>query len=190
MANYIYQNRWLIGLRGVLAILFGVLAIIWPGVTATVLVYLFAGYVIVDGVLTIASSIRNRETNDRWWVGLLEGLVSILAGVAAILFPGMAAITLVFLIAIWAIITGLLEIVAAIRLRREIDNEWMLGLSGVVSLIAGVIMIINPGVGVLGVVWVIDAYAIFFGILMIALAVSAGRFAERARGSGARVYDR
>ena len=190
MANYIYQNRWLIGLRGVLAIIFGVIAIIAPGVTATALVYLFAGYVLVDGVLTIAASIRNRETNDRWWVGLLEGLVSILAGVAAILMPGMAAVTLVLLIGIWAIITGVLEIIAAVRLRREIENEWALGLSGVVSVIAGVIMIVNPGVGALGIVWVIAGYAIFFGILMIALVVSAGRFAERATGAGVRVYDR
>ena len=189
MAEYVYRNRWLIALRGVLAIVFGILAFIWPGVTATALVYLFAGYAIIDGLITIASGIRNRETNDRWWLALLEGLVSIIAGVVAFLFPGMAAVTLVFVIAIWAIITGVLEIITAIRLRLEIENEWALGLTGVASIILGVIMIINPGAGILGLVWAIGGYAIIFGILMLILAFSARRLADRGSG-GARVYNR
>lgn len=188
MAEYIYRNRWLFALRGVLAIVFGVLAILWPGVTATALVFLFAGYAFVDGILTIAASIRNREANERWWLGLLEGLVSIAAGVIAFLFPGMAAITIVFVVAVWAVITGVLEIAAAIRLRREIDNEWSLGLGGLLSVILGVIMIINPGAGLIGLVAIIAAYAILFGILMLVLAFTAGRFLERRREGGARVY--
>src|SRR5512138_3198828 len=108
MGEYLYQNRWLIGLRGVLAVIFGVLAFIWPGLTAIVLVFLFAAYAILDGILTIAASLRNRIANDRWWVMLLEGLVDIAAGVIAFIFPTLAAIVVVFMIAIWAIITGLL----------------------------------------------------------------------------------
>ena len=186
MINTIYRNRWLIGLRGVLAIIFGVLAFIWPGITLVALVYLFATYAIIDGVLTIASAVRNREENDRWWLVLLEGIVDIAAGVIAFLFPTLAAVVLLFVVAIWAILTGLLEIAAAIRLRQEIENEWALGLTGVVSVILGVVMILNPGAGLLGFVWAIGGYAILFGILMIALAVRAGRLAEE---RGARVYN-
>jgi len=185
MATFLYQNRWLIGLRGLLAIIFGVLAFIWPGLTAVALVFMFAAYAVLDGILTIAASIRNREENDRWWLGLLEGIVSIAAGVVAFLFPTLAAITLLFVIAIWAIITGLLEIAAAIRLRREIENEWALGLTGVVSIALGVIMILNPGAGLIGLVWAIAGYAIIFGILMIVLAIRASQLANR---SGATVY--
>jgi uncharacterized membrane protein HdeD (DUF308 family) len=175
MINAIYKNRWLIGLRGVLAVLFGVLAFIWPGITAVALVFMFAAYAILDGILTIAAAVRNRAENDRWWLGLLEGIVDIAAGVVAFLFPGLAAITLVFVIAIWAIVTGVLEIAAAIRLRKEITNEWALGLTGLVSVILGVIMVLNPSAGLVGMVWVIASYAIIFGILMLVLAFNAGR---------------
>ena len=189
MASYLYQNRWLIGLRGVLAVLFGLLAFIWPGATALALVFMFAAYALIDGIITIAASVRNREVNDRWWLGLLEGLVDIAAGVIAFLFPGMAAVVAVFVVAVWAIITGILEIAAAIRLRQEIDNEWALGLTGLVSLVLGVIMVINPGAGLMGLVWAIGSYAIIFGLLMIFLAVRAGRFAPTGTtGPGARVY--
>ncbi len=175
MQTYLHENRWLIGLRGILAIIFGVLAFLMPGLTAFALVYLFAAYAVLDGILTIASSVRNRVTNDRWWLSLLEGIVDIIAGVLAFLFPGLAAITLLFLIAIWAIITGILEIAAAIRLRREITNEWALALTGVVSIILGAIIVINPGAGLLGLVWAIGGYAIIFGVLMLILAFRANR---------------
>lgn len=185
MINALYQNRWLIGLRGVLAIAFGVLAFVWPGITAVALVFMFAAYAILDGILTIAAAVRNRAENDRWWLTLLEGIVDIAAGVIAFLFPGLAAITLVFLIAIWAIITGVLEIAAAIHLRKEINNEWALGLTGLVSIILGVIMILRPSAGLVGLVWVIATYAIIFGVLMLILAFNSTRMAREA---GARIY--
>lgn len=188
MTNSLYQNRFLFGLRGVLAILFGILAFIWPASAALTLVILFAAYALIDGVLTIASAIRHRETNDRWWLTLIEGIIDIAAGVAAFLFPGLAGLTLVFLIAIWAILTGLLEIAAAIRLRREIDNEWSLGLAGLVSVLLGVVIIINPGAGILGIVWAIALYAILFGILMLVLAFRANRMTTTNTGPGARTY--
>ena len=184
MANFLYQNRWLIGLRGLLAVIFGVLAFIWPGMTAVVLVFLFAAYTILDGILNIATAVRTRTANDRWWLLLLEGIVDIAAGVIAFIFPTMAAIVLVFVIAVWAIITGLLQLVMAIRLRQEISNEWLLGLGGVVSIILGVIMIINPGAGLIGLVWAIAGYAIVFGILMIVLAFRAARLTEGRRDRG------
>lgn len=182
MADYLYQNRWLIGLRGLLAVIFGVLAFLWPGLTAVALVFMFAAYAILDGILTIAASLRSRVANDRWWVMLLEGIVDIAAGVIAFIFPTLAAIVLVFVVAVWAIITGLLQLVMAIRLRREITNEWFLGLGGVVSILLGVIMVINPGAGMIGLVWAIAGYAIVFGILMIILAFRARSMAEGRRG--------
>ncbi len=182
MSHYLYENRWLIGLRGLLAVIFGVLAFIWPGLTALVLVFFFAAYAILDGILTIAASLRNRHVNDRWWVILLEGLVDIAAGVIAFIFPTLAAIVLVFVIAIWAILTGILELVMAFRLRREINNEWFLVLSGVVSILLGVIMVINPNAGLIGLVWAIGGYAVIFGILMLILAFRAGRMSDLGRG--------
>jgi uncharacterized membrane protein HdeD (DUF308 family) len=185
MAAYIYQNRWLIGLRGALAILFGIIAFLWPEITVVALVYLFAAYAIFDGVLSIIAAFRNRATNDRWWLGLLEGLIDIAAGVVAFLFPTMAAVVAVFVVAFWAIATGILEIAAAIQLRKEIQGEWALALTGVVSIVLGVIMIIFPSAGLIGLVWAIAGYAIVFGALMIYLAVTASRKAAGA----ARVYE-
>lgn len=182
MTNYLYQNRWLIGLRGVLAIIFGVLAFLMPGMTAFALVIVFSAYAILDGILAIATGVRTHEANSRWWLIIIEGIVDIAAGVIAFLYPGLAAVTLLFVIAFWAIITGILEIAAAIRLRREITNEWALGLTGVASIILGVIMIVNPGAGLVGLVWAIGGYAIIFGVLMLFLAFRAGRFANRTDG--------
>jgi uncharacterized membrane protein HdeD (DUF308 family) len=190
MVRELYQNRWLFGLRGVLAIIFGVLAFFWSGLTAVALVYMFGIYAILDGILTISAAVRNRAARDRWWLGLLEGIVDIAAGVIAILFPTLAAFVLLIVIAIWAIVTGILEIATAIRLRREIENEWAMGLSGLVSVALGVIILFNPAAGLLGIVWVIGAYAIIFGVLMLILAFRAGRLppVTGEQTGGTRVY--
>src|ERR1043165_18457 len=137
MVRSLSQNWWLVVLRGVLGILFGLAAFVLPGLTLLTLVVLFGVYAIADGVVAIVSSLRHTKDSPRWWVFLLEGLVSIAAGVIALLFPGLATLVLIYMIASWAIITGILEIVAAIRLRNEITNEWMLGLGGLVSIILG-----------------------------------------------------
>ncbi len=184
MVNYLNQSRWLIGLRGVLAIVFGVLAFVWPGLTAVALVFLFGAYAFFDGLLSIFAAVRNREVNDRWWLVLLEGLVGIAAGVIAFLFPVSAGIALLFIIAAWAIITGVLEIMAAVRLRQEIDNEWVLGLTGVLSILLGAVIFISPGAGLLGLVWAIGGYAILFGLLMLYLAFTAGQWVDRGRQEG------
>lgn len=181
LANTLYENRWLIGLRGVAAIVFGIAAFLWPGLTAIALVLLFGAYSIVDGVVTIAASLRNRAANDRWGWMLLEGVVDIIAGVIVLVFPTIIAISAVFLVAVWAIIRGLLELVMAIRLRQEINNEWFLALGGVASIIFGVILILNPGPGLIGLVWAIGGYAVVFGVLMIALAIRAGQMSESRR---------
>jgi uncharacterized membrane protein HdeD (DUF308 family) len=156
---------WVMALRGLLAVLFGLAAFFWPGITLVALVFLFGAYALVDGVLAIVSAFRGGE----WWPLLLEGVIGIAAGVAAFVWPGITALALLYVIAVWAIVTGVLEVVAAIRLRREIENEWLLGLGGALSILLGVIMVAVPGAGALGLVWAIGAYALLFGAMLIVL---------------------
>jgi uncharacterized membrane protein HdeD (DUF308 family) len=170
MTTTLARNWWALALRGVLAILFGIVAFIWPGLTLISLVLLFGAYAFVDGIFSIIAAWRGRETNERWWVLLLEGVLGIAAGVIAFVWPDAAAVGLLYVIAAWAILTGILEIVAAIRLRQEIDNEWLLGLTGVASIIFGLLLAIWPGVGLLTLTWIIGGYAIAFGVLMLLLA--------------------
>jgi uncharacterized membrane protein HdeD (DUF308 family) len=170
---------WAVALRGLLAVLFGLVAIFWPGITLVSLVFLFGAYALVDGIVAIVSAFRSGE----WWPLLLEGVVGIAAGVGAFLWPGITALALLYLIAAWAILTGILEIVAAVRLRKVIENEWWLALGGVASIILGVILVAAPGVGALGLVWAIGVYALVFGITLIALGF-------RLRGLKARIEGR
>lgn len=170
MVGTLSRNWWMLAVRGLIAIIFGILAFIWPGLTLWALVLMFGAYVFVDGIFALVTAFRGRDTNDRWWVFLLEGLAGIAAGVLAFIWPGMTAFVLLYLIAAWAIVTGVIEVVAAIRLRKEIEGEWVLALSGVASIIFGVLMVLWPGAGALAVIWLIAAYAIFFGVLLIFLA--------------------
>jgi uncharacterized membrane protein HdeD (DUF308 family) len=170
MLNNLSRYWWLLALRGVAAIIFGILAFVWPGLTLGALVILFGVYVLIDGISNIVTGFSHRETNDRWWVMLLEGLVGILAGILTFVYPGISAVILLYFIASWAILTGIFEIVAAIRLREEITGEWALALSGIASIIFGVLLFLFPGTGALAVVWIIGSYAILFGALLIYLA--------------------
>jgi uncharacterized membrane protein HdeD (DUF308 family) len=162
------RHWWVIGLRGLAAILFGVLAFVWPGMTLAVLVLLFGAYALVDGVLTLIAAFRGGVQHRV--VMLIEGVVSILAGLAAFAWPGLTALVLLYIIAFWAIVTGVLEIVAAIRVRRAISNELGLVIGGVLSVVFGVVLLIAPGAGALAVVFLIGAYAIVFGIALLGLA--------------------
>jgi uncharacterized membrane protein HdeD (DUF308 family) len=167
------RNWWAIALRGVAAIIFGLATFAVPGITLAVLVLLFGGYAIVDGIFNLVAAARGLAgggEQSRGWL-VLEGLVSIAAGVAAFAWPGLTALALVYIIAAWAIVTGVLEIVAAVRLRRLIDNEWWLALSGALSIVFGGLLMAAPGVGALALVFWIGAYAILFGALLIGLAV-------------------
>ena len=160
---------WLIALRGVFAVLFGVMAFVWPGLTLLALVLLFAAYALTDGVLALVAGLTHSQSKQRWWMLLLEGVVSIAAGVLTILWPDLTAVALVYLIGAWAIVTGVMEVVAAIRLRQEINNEWLLALAGILSIAFGVAMVIWPGAGALTLIWLIGGYAVVFGVLMIVL---------------------
>lgn len=171
MVTHYGRNWWALAIRGLVAVIFGILALIWPGITLAVLVLFFGAYVLVDGIFAVISALTNRAGHNRWWLLLLEGLAGILAGVLTFLWPGITAFVLLFFIAAWAIVTGILELAAAVRLRKEITGEWMLALSGIASLIFAILIALFPGAGALAVVWLIGAYAIVFGILLIALAL-------------------
>ncbi len=163
------SSWWALVLRGLAAIAFGILAFLWPHITVTVFVFLWGAYALVDGVFAIAAGIKSYEESKRWWVLLLEGLLSVAAGVLAFVIPGITALVLLLLIAAWAIVTGAFEIGAAIQLRKYITGEWLLALAGVASVLFGFALLINPYAGAIAVVWLIGAYAVLFGLLLVAL---------------------
>jgi uncharacterized membrane protein HdeD (DUF308 family) len=168
MLRLMARNWWLLVLRGVCAIMFGVLAWTWPGVTLHVLVLLFGAYALVDGVLAFAAAFSG-STNAPWWVLVIEGLAGVLAAGAAFFVPGITAVILLLVIAFRAIIGGVLEIAAAIRLRKEIEGEFWLALAGAGSILFGVVLLARPALGALAVIWMIGVYAVIFGGLLIAL---------------------
>jgi uncharacterized membrane protein HdeD (DUF308 family) len=163
------KNWWLLVLRGVMAILFGLAAFLMPGIAWISLILLFGVYAVVDGVFAMLSGFISSKYSPRWWVFLLEGIVSVAAGVIALLRPDLAGTVLILLIAAWAVVTGILEIAAAIRLRREITNEWMLGFGGFVSIVLGVVLFLQPAAGGLIITLMIGAYALIFGVLLVVL---------------------
>lgn len=165
------DSWWALVLRGVAAILFGVFAFFWPQITVTALVFLWGAYALVDGAFAVIAGVKSHGEYKRWWVLLIEGVLGIAAGLFAFLIPGMTALVLLILIASWAIVTGVFEIVAAIQLRKEIKGEWLLVVAGVASLLFGLALLLNPSAGALALVWLIGAYAIVFGGLLIGLGV-------------------
>ena len=175
------RNWWLVALRGAAAIIFGILAFVMPGITLAVLVLFFGAYALVDGIANLITVFRRREEEQPWWALLLEGIVSVAAGIIAFVWPGLTALTLVYLIGAWAIITGVLEIVAAVRLRQEIEGEGWLILSGVVSVAFGLLVMFAPGAGALAVVFYIGGYAIVFGALLLAVAFRLRAIREQPR---------
>ena len=162
---------WVLVLRGIAGILFGLLAFMWPHITLAVLIILFGAYALVDGVFAIVAGIRSHGENKRWWWLLIEGVLSVAAGLFAFLVPAMTALILLILIAAWAVATGIFEIAAAIQLRKYITGEWMLVLSGILSVLFGLLLLFNPTGGVLAVVWIIGAYSVVFGVLLLILGV-------------------
>ena len=161
-------NWWAIVLRGVVGLLFGVAALVWPALTLTVLLALFAAFTLVDGAFALVAVLFGRA-KGRWWVQLVEGLISIAAGLVTLAVPGLTAVAFVLVVAAWAVLSGIFRIVMAIRLRKEIDNEWLLALGGVLSLVLGIVFFARPGVGILSMVWVLGLYALLFGLTLIVL---------------------
>jgi uncharacterized membrane protein HdeD (DUF308 family) len=161
------KNWWLVVLRGVAAIVLGILAFVWPGITLLTLVLFWGAFVLVDGVLAIAAAVTGGNPMPRWWLAIV-GLAGIAAGALTFLMPGLTALVLLTFIAVWAIILGVLDIYGAITLRKEIDNEWLLIVNGIAAIVFGVLLLWRPGLGALAVVWIIGAYAILLGIIYVA----------------------
>ncbi|HEX2347757.1 MAG TPA: HdeD family acid-resistance protein [Ktedonobacterales bacterium] len=170
MATWLARDWWAIGLRGVVAIIFGVLTLVEPRITLLIFIAFFAAYAIIDGLLAIYMSIRGREQLHGWGWLLVEGIAGVLLGILALRWPQVTTLVLLAFIAAWAIITGIGEIFEAIELRKTINNEWLLILSGAVSVLFGLILIIFPASGIMALLVVVGAYAIIFGILLLGLA--------------------
>ncbi|MGZ5064090.1 MAG: HdeD family acid-resistance protein [Usitatibacter sp.] len=174
MEEMLQRSWWMLALRGVAAIVFGVLAIVWPDLTLLVLVGLFAAFAFITAAAYIGAALKVRGNDGGgkgWWLLLLWGLVAVAAGGIAIFHPIVTALTLVLLMGANALVTGVLDLVMAFRLRKEIRNEWMLVLAGIVSIVFGVLVLAFPGAGALAMVWMVSFYATLTGVLLLALAI-------------------
>ncbi|MHB8592187.1 MAG: HdeD family acid-resistance protein [Vulcanimicrobiaceae bacterium] len=169
MLQVLARNWWALLVRGIAAILFGILAFALPGTTLFVLVMLFGAYALVDGVFAFVAAVRAAEAHTRFWPLAVEGIVGSVIGLATFFYPGITAMALLFLIAAWAVLTGILEIAAALQLRRELAGEIWLVVSGVLSIAFGILIVAFPGGGVLAVLWILAVYAILFGAALVAL---------------------
>lgn len=179
LASILSRSWWLLLVRGLAAIAFGLLTWFQPAISLTAFVLLFGAYSLADGVCGIVTAFSGRKDHEHWWVLLLGGLVGVGVGLLTFLAPGLTALAVLFYIAIWAIATGVLQIVAAIRLRKEIEGEWLLILAGAASVLFGVLLTVQPGAGALTLLWLIAAYAVFFGVLLVMLAMRVRKIANR-----------
>lgn len=168
--DVIVLNWWMLALRGVAAIVFGILAFIWPGITLLSLVFLFGAYAVVNGVLSLIAAFKAPKGTGNKWSLIFLGLLSIIAGLLTFFIPGLTALGLVLLIAAWAVVNGVTEIVAAIKLRKVITGEWLLILAGLISIVFGILLFLQPAVGALALVFWIGAWAIAMGVLLMILA--------------------
>ena len=181
MLDRMSRDWWIIALQGVAAIVFGILALVWPGITLVALVYLFAAFAIVNGVLALIRGLRRDAGGrlDGWRVA--QGVVGIAAGVIAFVVPYIAAYALLLVIAAWAIVSGSIELMAAYQFRDVIRREWLLALDGAIAILFGLVLIVFPSAGALAVVWLIGAFAIVSGVILLVIAF---RLRGRARGTG------
>ena len=179
MLTRLAQSWHWIALRGLFAALFGIFAFIWPGITLAVLVLVWGAYAIADGVMALIAAYSVHEEGKPMGALIVVGILGIAAGIVTFLWPGMTALVLLLFIASWAVLMGIFQIAAAIRFRKHIDNEWLLGLSGAVSILFGVLMFLQPGAGALAVVWLIGSFSLLFGILLIALGFKLKGLASR-----------
>ncbi|AMG89417.1 HdeD family acid-resistance protein [Bordetella parapertussis] len=160
-----------VALRGVVAVLFGLMAVLMPGITLSALVLVWGAFALADGIFALIAGWRIRDQDKPLWPLILVGLTGIAAGIATFAWPGLTALVLLYIIAFWAVIGGVFQIAAAIRFRKDIENEWLHGLSGALSIVFGALLLFQPGAGALALVWVIGVYAVLFGVLLLALAL-------------------
>ena len=178
MVPLLSTSWWVLAVRGVAALLFGVLALMWPKISLLVFIAMFAAYALVSGVVEIIGALRHR-TDKGWWAVLLLGIASVIAGLIAVVNPGLTLVVLVLLIAAHAVVTGIFDIIAAIRLRKEIEREWLLALTGAISVLFGVLVFVFPPVGALALAYMMGFYALLAGILLLTLAFRARKWPQR-----------
>lgn len=171
MLGLVARDWWVFAIRGSAALVFGVLAFVWPETTLTVLVLLFGAYVLVDGVSLLVALARGDAVARRhaWAVGIM-GVLGIVAGVVTFAWPGLTALSLLYLVAFWAITTGTFQVIGAIALRRELDNEFWMALGGVASIVFGALLVIFPGDGLVTLVWLVGLWSVVFGVSSLGLA--------------------
>jgi uncharacterized membrane protein HdeD (DUF308 family) len=189
MNMVLVRNWWALALRGVAAIVFGLIALLAPGFVVLWLALLFGAYALVDGIFAIVAGIRAAERHERWWPFALEGVASVVVGVIALVMPVAAALALLYFVSAWAILTGVLRISAAIRLRKEIRGEWLLILNGALSVLLGILIVARPAIGFVTLVWVLGAYAMVYGVVLVGLGFKLRGQRQRAgaaRAAGAR----
>lgn len=162
-------NGWALALRGVLGIVVGFVAFVLPGVTLLALTFLFAAYALINGILSFGMAFHAARFQSRWWALILEGVAGVVIAAITMTWPAVTIIVLLYLIAAWAVITGIFEIAAAVRMRRIVEHGWLLGLAGAASVIFGLLLFAAPGPGAVVIAWWIGAYAFVFGALMLAL---------------------
>ncbi len=163
------RNWWSLVIRGFVAIALGIVTFAWPGITIGALVLLFGAYALIDGVVSIVGAWKAARTHERWGALIFEGIVGIAAAAVTAIIPGLTAIVLVYLVAAWALVTGVLEIIAAVRLRQFVSHEWLLALSGVASLLFGILALLLPLAGAVAIALGVGIYALVFGVLLIGL---------------------
>jgi uncharacterized membrane protein HdeD (DUF308 family) len=171
MAAILAGNWWVFAARGVLAILLAVFAFARPDITFTFLVLLFGAYAFFDGLFAIAAALEGVSPARRWWAVLLEGVVGLTIGILTFTAPPVVGLGIIWAIAFWAVLTGIFEILAAFRLRRSVRGEWWLALAGVLSILLGILVFVNPAAGALWLAWLLGAYALLFGVTMFGLAI-------------------
>jgi uncharacterized membrane protein HdeD (DUF308 family) len=171
MLNLLARNWWSVGIRGVAAIALGIVALVSPNIALLSLVYVFGAYALVDGVFAIISAVRgDPATRGHGFYVAVIGIAGIIAGIGSFVLPEITALTLLYIVAIWAIITGAFAILAAYRLRKEIEGELFMAIGGIASIAFGILAIVFPGSGLLSIIWLLGVYAIIFGVSLLALA--------------------
>lgn len=161
------RNWWVLLIRGILAVIFGILALVNPAATLAVLVLIFGAYYLVDGIFSIITSLTAPKGYRGWVWLLISGVAGVIIGLLTFLMPGVTALVLLYYIVAWLMVTGVMQIIAGVRLRKEITGEFFLILGGILSVLLGLYLLMNPGPGALAVVWIIGLYAIVFGVTMI-----------------------
>jgi uncharacterized membrane protein HdeD (DUF308 family) len=165
------EKWWVHLLRGLLALAFGLLALVWPDIGLMVLLVLFGAYVLADGILNVWLALSGRRAGVPWGLPLVTGLAGVAVAALIIIWPEGAAVALLWLIAAWAVVTGVFQVAAAVNLRKQISNEWTLGLSGLLGVLLGVLLVVRPGAGLTALVWLVGLFALLFGVLQVGLAL-------------------